>query len=88
MQDGRDRVELTIVGDGGGAPAREAVDRSEHRGRPFLMLWFRCAGQYGRAYRSRAGDCYMGRCPKCAQTIRFGIGPDGRSDRQFVVSCD
>lgn len=83
MPDPEDMVELT------GRPAApgEAEQEPSPNGRGYLRLWFRCAGQYARAYANAAGTGYNGRCPKCGQTIRFRIGPGGTSERFFEVSC-
>lgn len=82
MPDPRDQVELsTGFTVGNPAPARRSKPR------PWLGLYFRCAGVYGRAYRNAAGDAYIGRCPKCGKTVRFVVGEGGTSERMFRVEC-
>ncbi len=84
----QDRVDWEPQTQGEAAGAGSASPSSgEGAGTPYLRLWFRCAGQYVRAYRQRDGRAYAGRCPKCGGTIRFPIGPGGTSDRAFEVSC-
>ena len=95
MPDPRDQVELSS----GVHPAPAAAPASPPgaggagqgggglTGRPWLSLWFRCSNTYVRAYRNGAGTGYMGRCPRCAKTIRFMVGPGGTSQRAFEVSC-
>ncbi|MBY0311684.1 MAG: hypothetical protein K2W85_06425 [Phycisphaerales bacterium] len=56
-------------------------------GRPYLRLWFECAKQYTRAYRSPDGTAYVGRCPACGASTRFRVGSGGTSERFFRVSC-
>lgn len=86
MHDPRDTVDipglsLPIVQGRGGGMASGAGPK------PWLMLWFRCAGAYARAYRSRDGSAYVGRCPLCGGSISFPIGPGGTDQRMFEVSC-
>lgn len=53
------------------------------KGRPWLMIWFRCCGAYARVYRNAAGTEYSGRCPRCQATLRVPIGPGGTTRRMF-----
>ena len=78
MPDRRDNVDLS---------SRIAPPATPASARPWLGLYFRCAGQYVRAYRNSAGTAYSARCPKCCQTIRFPVGPGGTNDRMFEVDC-
>lgn len=55
--------------------------------RPFLSVLFRCANAYQRVYRSQDGAKYLGRCPRCGETLRFAVGPGGTSARSFEVDC-
>ncbi len=94
MPDPRDQVELSIGGrpHAPGAPPVSSTPTAPAQtggltGRPWLSLWFRCSNTYVRAYRNAAGTGYMGRCPKCAKTIRFMVGPGGTGQRTFEVSC-
>lgn len=82
------------AGAGGDQPASgeaaggtEAEGGSGGAGRPYLRLWFECAGQYQRAYRNASATEYNARCAKCGQTVRFPVGPGGSSERFFKVSC-
>lgn len=88
LPDPEDRVELSSVSrpepddaDASTAPPKTGTPK------PFLQLWFRCANHYARAYKSPDNAAYVGRCPLCAQTIRFPIGQGGTSQRTFTVSC-
>lgn len=54
----------------------------------YLRLWFRCASQYTRAYKSPDGTQYLGRCPKCGLPAKFTVGPGGTSQRFFEMSCN
>ncbi len=81
MPDPRDQIELS-TGIGAGRHADRSADA-----RPWLGLYFRCAGQYARAYRNAAGTAYLGRCPKCGKSVRFVVGQGGTSERMFRVEC-
>lgn len=84
MADSEDVVEIggRIVGSGASARVGEATAR------PYLRLWFKCAQQYQRAYKSADGSAYSARCVKCMQMVRFPVGPGGTSERSFDVSCE
>lgn len=84
VPDPRDTVDIPLLisrGEGG------ENKRDGPRGRPWLRLWFACAGLYARAYRNKEGTYYSGRCPRCGKSIRFMVGPCGTRRRQFEVSC-
>lgn len=84
MPDPRDQVELSISLPV--APPR-AVPASGTNAKPWLGLFFRCAGAYSRAYRNADGTAYAGRCPKCGKTVRFAVGSGGTAERMFEVEC-
>lgn len=84
MPDPRDQVDLSISLPV--APAR-AVPASGANAKPWLGLFFRCAGAYSRAYRNADGTAYAGRCPKCGKSVRFAVGHGGTSERMFEVEC-
>lgn len=56
-------------------------------GRPWIQVWFECAGAYQKVFRSIDGTRYTATCPKCGKQMKFGVGPGGRSDRFFRISC-
>ena len=88
MRDAEDTVEISLGGQPLGPVGRRGEGHAgEPEGRPYLRLWFACAGQYLRAYRNASGTEYNSRCPKCGQAVRFPIGPGGTSDRFFTVDC-
>src|SRR5688572_28839114 len=78
MSDPRDyRLDLTTGGTSPSAPPAS---------RPFLSVHFACCGAYQRVYRDADGKTYRGRCPRCAKTARFVVGPGGTSARSFTVT--
>lgn len=86
MPDPRDQVEFSFATS---QPTREAgeAEAGRREPQPFLRVWFECSKQYSRGYRTLDAKAYQARCPTCAKTIRFGIGPGGTSERFFRVSC-
>jgi len=84
------RVPLDIVaGDDAfrrGKPGESAEGR-DATGRPFLMVWFKCAGAYQKVFRSLDATQYAARCPKCGKTMQFAVGSGGENRRMFEVSC-
>lgn len=68
------------------APAPPGTGEAAAEQRSFLGVRFDCCGIYARVYKNAAGDAYEGRCPKCAQPVRFDVGPGGTSSRFFSVS--
>lgn len=79
MEPGRDVFERTS---GGQAEADQS--RTE---RPWLGVYFRCAGAYLRVVRNASGTGYTARCPRCARLVRFRVGTGGSPQRFFEVSC-
>ena len=55
--------------------------------RPSIQVWFECAAAYQRVFRHVDGSSYHARCPKCGESIRFKVGPEGTGQRTFRVSC-
>ncbi len=86
--DPEDTLELSPGLTGGASAASAGHGAAPASGpRPYLRLWFACANQYARAYRSPCGTAYTGRCPTCGKGVRFVIGANGTSERFFRVSC-
>lgn len=84
MPDPQDQVELSTSSSPRANGAPRAGGAPE---RPWLGLYFRCTGQYARAYRNAEGTAYLGRCPKCGKTVRFVVGEGGSNERMFRVEC-
>lgn len=93
MPDPRDQIELSSVSSGTpdaaglSGPTAPPPPGSGPATRPWLSVYFRCSNSYARAYRNAARTGYLGRCPRCAKTIRFMVGPGGTGQRMFEVSC-
>ena len=66
---------------------QEGSERTDASGKPFLMVWFKCAASYQKVFRNPDATCYVARCPKCAKTMEFAVGNGGQSRRMFEVSC-
>ncbi len=55
--------------------------------RPWLGVWFECAGAYQRVVRSADGTHYQARCPQCGRNVTFRVGAEGTNQRFFKVRC-
>lgn len=53
--------------------------------RPYLGVFFECCSVYQRIYRDPSGKSYTGRCPYCLRPIRFTVGENGTTARDFAV---
>ena len=80
MNEPGSRIDLS-AGDQGRNPGS-----GSHEPKPFLGVYFKCCGVYGRVYRNQRQDAYEGRCPKCMGQITVGIGPGGTENRIFTAS--
>jgi hypothetical protein len=81
------RVPLDIVAGDDAFGKRDGADGRDATGRPFLMVWFKCAGAYQKVFRSLDATQYAARCPKCGKTMQFAVGSGGENRRMFEVSC-
>lgn len=63
------------------------MTQNQATGRPFLGVVFSSCAVYGRLYKNKAGDAYVGTCPKCGKPVRVAIGSGGTSERFFEVLC-
>lgn len=68
-------------------PGAAGPEGRDATGRPFLMVWFKCAGAYQKVFRSVDATQYAARCPKCGKTMQFAVGSGGENRRMFEVSC-
>jgi hypothetical protein len=68
-------------------PAIQPADATQPGARPYLRIYFRCAGTYARAYLHPDGTRYLAQCAKCGQTCKFVIGEGGTNQRFFEMSC-
>ena len=53
--------------------------------KPYLGIMFNCCNVYTRIYKNKAGDAYVGRCPKCSRSVRIPIGEGGTNQRVFYA---
>ena len=67
-----------------GSP-REPAATPKPQARPWLSVMFACCNAYQRVYRDRDGRSYTGRCPRCRREVRFAVGGNGTSSRQFIA---
>lgn len=70
-----------------GLDVTEGGSRDDQPGRPWIQVWFRCAGRYLRVFRHHDGSGYMARCSSCGKCIRFRTGAGGTQQRRFDVDC-
>lgn len=82
---GQPRPGLDIVE--GATPPLDGRPISSMVGRPWIQVWYACAGRYQRVFRAIDGTAYVARCPKCGKTMRFAVGSGGTNQRTFTVSC-
>lgn len=57
----------------------------ENKKKPYLGIMFNCCKVYTRIYKNKAGDAYIGRCPKCSRSVRVSIGEGGVNQRIFYA---
>ena len=63
------------------------TDARSSSARPWIGVKFLCSGHYVRVYRHADGTHYCARCPRCAQTKMFVVGPAGTGERFFELNC-
>ena len=58
--------------------------------RPFLGIHYARCGAYGRIYKNKEGNSYVGNCPRCMHPVRVRIGPVARAivfSSAFALDC-
>lgn len=58
-------------------------DEKDKKGSNYLGIMFNCCSVYGRIYKNKDGNAYVGRCPRCMRTIKIPVGEGGTSRRFF-----
>ena len=71
--------------DGGRDDDPSTSPSPEHDPRPWVGIRFECCGAYARVYRNPEATAYVGRCPRCLQTVTLRVGPGGTDQRFFVA---
>lgn len=61
------------------------TDEQSRRGRPFIGVHFKCCNIYQRIYLNRAGDAFVGWCPKCAAKAYVKVAPGGSKSRFYTA---
>jgi hypothetical protein len=51
--------------------------------REHLGIMFECCRVYNHIYKNKAGDAYVGWCPRCAKKVTIPISPLGTDSRFF-----
>ncbi len=64
--------------------ARPSHDH-ETDNKDYLGIIFECCRVYSRIRKNKAGDAYVGWCPRCARKIIIPIHPAGTDCRFFKV---
>lgn len=82
---GQPRPGLDIVEGDGTARAQDPITPMAVR--PWIQVWFACAGRYQKVFRAIDGTAYVARCPMCGKSMRFAVGTGGTNKRIFTVSC-
>ncbi|HAU60285.1 MAG TPA: hypothetical protein DHU78_00250 [Opitutae bacterium] len=59
---------------------------NQHK-RPFLGIHYVKCGTYGRIYRNKERNAYVGHCPRCMHPVRVKIGAEGTGNRFFKCFC-
>jgi len=67
------------------AGLKPAQEKNAPARRPFLRVQFACCNVYQRIYRSADEKSYQGRCPRCGKPVKFVVGANGTSSRDFIV---
>lgn len=49
----------------------------------FLGIMFNCCNVYGRIYKNKEGNAYVGRCPRCMRSVKIPVGKGGTNRRFF-----
>lgn len=49
----------------------------------YLGIMFNCCNIYARIYKNKAGNAYVGHCPKCMRALKVAIGEGGTNQRIF-----
>jgi len=57
------------------------------KGNSFLGIHYVKCGTYGRIYKNKEGNAYVGNCPRCMHPVRVRIGPSGTGHRFFKCFC-
>ncbi len=58
-------------------------EQRDEQGRAYIGIMFDCCGVYARIYKNRAGDAYVGWCPRCLRQLRLKVGQGGTNQRLF-----
>lgn len=58
------------------------TDRHDPK-KEYLGILFECCRVYTRIYKNKAGDAYVGWCPRCARKVTIPVSPLGTDSRFF-----
>jgi hypothetical protein len=58
-------------------------EKKDEKGRAYLGIMFECCGVYSRIYKNRAGNAYVGWCPRCMRKLELKCGHGGTDQRIF-----
>ncbi|MEI8128504.1 MAG: hypothetical protein WCG95_02700 [bacterium] len=63
--------------------AENVGKNNEEKKSNYLGIMFKCCNIYGRIYKNKDGNAYVGRCPRCMRSIRIAVGEGGTNERFF-----
>ncbi|RKX23753.1 MAG: hypothetical protein DRP45_09765 [Candidatus Zixiibacteriota bacterium] len=59
------------------------TETTTRRKRPFIGIHFKCCHVYQRLYLNKAGNAFVGWCPKCAAKAEVMVSSSGSKSRFF-----
>ena len=64
---------------------QDCVMDDKSKKRPRLGVYFKCCHIYAHIYLNRAGNAFVGWCPKCAAKVEMKVSPNGSTSKIFTA---